>query len=362
MVDIPTGLRAIDGAWLTAALREAGHDAPAVISVAYEPMPGVVGAMGEIGILTLEYADTTDLPTHLVGKCPLDHEAARQFDAIMQYYRRETGFYRDMAESVPMRVPRPWVNLEDSDRHLLLIDYVDGAVCGDVLSGTDFAGIKRLVGDLAGLHGRFWMDPRLPELPWALDWRTPSFLAGIPLVQQTWPVVVAERADLFPPDLRRVCEATWVGDTQRWLGAFAARPWTFIHGDYELDNMLFVGDDVVVVDWQGCMRSFPGADLAWLLATSASEELVAREDELVEHYRLELLRAGGPAWSRDDVVEDMAWAMIYYVTGATIPSVQDYSQLGPQGERLHARFLAFLERCAAAAVRWDTAGRVGARL
>jgi hypothetical protein len=360
-VDIPSSLRAVDADWLVAALLDAGHECPAIRSLSYEPMPGVIGAMGEIGIFSLVYDEPCGLPSRLVGKCPLDHEAARQFNAIMQYYSREAGFYRDLAPEVPMQVPRCWANVSADGRNLLLIDFVDGRA-GDILEGSSFETMWRLVGDLAVLHGRYWLDERLTALPWMLDWRTPSFLAGVPLVRQSWAAIREGQPDAIPTDLARVCEATWLSDTETWLNAFAARPWTFVHGDYELDNLIFPEGDVIVVDWQGCLRSFPGFDLGWLLATSGSSETVAREDELLDHYRLTLADSGGPAWSRDDVVCDLAWAMMYYVPGMTLPLLQDYSQMGPQGQRLERRFRAFFTGCVAAALRWDTAGQLASRV
>ena len=148
MVEIPRSLRAIDGAWLTTALREAGHDAPAIDAVSLAPISGVVGSLGEIGVLSVTYAADTDLPQKLVGKCPLDHESARQYNQIMQYHRREAGFYDDVASTVPMRVPECFLNLQAGDDSLLLLEFIDDGVDGDVLIGTSFEAMERLVTDL----------------------------------------------------------------------------------------------------------------------------------------------------------------------------------------------------------------------
>lgn len=356
-MDIPTSLESIDAPWLENALREAGHDVPHITALSFEPMPGIVGALGEIGTFEVGYGEATNLPRRFVGKRPLDHDAAKIYNSIMQFYIREHGFYRDLADAVPMHVPKCWVNLSEDDRHFLLIDFVNGTK-GDILAGTSFAVMKLLVGDLAKLHGRYWLDERIKDFPWVLDWREPSMLTGVAILQQGWANVTTREPELVPADLKRACQTT-LDDVERWLAAYEERPWTFIHGDYELDNMLFCDDDViVVVDWQGCMRSFPGIDLGFLLASSATDETVSREDELLDHYRAELAAAGGPAWSPDDLVEDLAWGMIHYVRGMTLPYSQDYSALGAEGKRLEERFRTFMHRCVAAAVRWDTAARV----
>jgi hypothetical protein len=125
MPALPKSLTEIDPAWMTEALQDAGHDAPEVKDLEYEPMPGIIGTLGEVGIFTLDYAGDTHLPDKLLGKCPLDHDAARLYNQVMRYYRRETGFYRDLAHEVPMRVPRCWVNLSEEEQQVLLLEYVE---------------------------------------------------------------------------------------------------------------------------------------------------------------------------------------------------------------------------------------------
>ena len=47
---MPRSLRAIDADWLTDALREAGHDAPAVDAVSFEAMSGVIGGIARVRV------------------------------------------------------------------------------------------------------------------------------------------------------------------------------------------------------------------------------------------------------------------------------------------------------------------------
>lgn len=360
MVDVPVSLTQIDAAWLTGALAEAGH-AGTVTSLSYEPMPGNIGTLGEVGIFSVEYSGETALPDRFVGKCPLDHDAARLYNSVMRYYRRETGFYRDLAGEVPMRVPRCWVNLSEDERHILLLEYIGDATPGDLLAGTTTGKMKRLVGDMAAMHGRYWMDERVRGLDWMFLFTEPSLLLGFDVVGHTWPLANAEAPDLVPPDLAALIEGPYLTDVgrERWIAAYDARPWTLIHGDYELDNVLFLdGDDAVIIDWQGIMVGFPAMDLGFSLAVSASEETVAHERELLDHYRLVLAASGGPDWSHDQLMDDLAWSMLFFVAGQTVPFVQDYSTMGAQGERLRQRMVAMWRRCVEAAVRWETAARV----
>ena len=360
MAEIPTTLSEVEPAWLTAALRAEGHDVPDVTDVAYEPFPGNVGVLGEIGVLTVAYAGETDLPERFVGKCPLDDDTARVYNQVMRYYRREAGFYRDLADEVPMRVPRCYLNVGEGDQNLLLLEYLDDATPGDVLVGTSFDAMRRLIGDMARLHARYWLDERIRELDWMFTFPEPSLLMGFDVVKHTWPIAVEAEPDLVPDDLKALVEGPYLEEIprERWIETYDARPWTLIHGDYELENILFEGDEPVIVDWQGVMAAFPGMDLGFSLAISGTDETVERERELLDHYRAELAAAGGPEWSHDELVDDLAWAMMFFVPGQTAPFIQDFSAMGEQGERLERRMKASWRDIVAAAIRWETVERV----
>jgi hypothetical protein len=208
------------------------------------------------------------------------------------------------------------------------------------------------------MHGQYWMHPRLLTLPWMVDWSAPSYPMGIPLVQDAWAKFNDREPGMIPDDLRSVCDRTFVNDTLTWLMRFNERPWTFIHGDYELDNMLFVDDDIVVLDWQLSGKSFPGQDVAFFLTACATDETVAAERELLDAYRAALAAAGGPSWSHDDVIEDMAWSMLYWIVGDTVSATADQSGYGDKADRMERRFRKFMNGAIDGAMRWDVAGRL----
>jgi hypothetical protein len=361
VVEVPASLGEVDAAWMTAALRDAGHDDAEVTELTYEPLKGIVGALGEVGVFELRYARDAGLPAKLLGKCPLDNDSARLYNSIMRYYRRETGFYRDLAAEVPMRVPRCWVNLsDDADKHILLLEYFEDAIPGDVLAGTSFDKVLRLIGDMARMHGAHWMDQKASDLPWMFHFTEESLLFGFDVARATWPMALAAEPGLVPDDLAALVEGPYLSEVtpQQWIQAYNERPWTLVHGDYELENVLFAGDDIVVIDWQGVMVGFPAMDLGFTLAISGTDETVARERELMDHYRAVLAESGGPSWSHNELLDDLAWSMLFFAVGQTIPFMEDYASMGPQGDRLHQRMVAAWRGCVKAAIRWDTAGRV----
>ena len=363
MTEILDSLSAMTPQWLEEALTEAGHGPPPVSAVEVRPMDGFVGAMGEVGIVSVTYAGDTDLPAEFVAKCPLDAEFARQNASVMMSYQREAGFYAHMAAPVAARtgmsIPRCFVNLFDPETHAatLLMERVHPAGKGDILDGTTFDRMHTLVGDLARMHGAYWMDETLLEHDWLIDWSAPSLLLGIPRTQASWSNMREQYPQYHSDDIAAMVDI-FLADVEGWLGRFTRRPWTLIHQDYELDNILFRADGPVIVDWQSPMRSFPGMDLGWLLMASHNDETLAREPELLDHYRSELAAAGGPQWSADDLAEDLAWAAFFWVSVSHIPFMETV-QYGEEA-RAHRRFKAMFQGTIAAAERWSAAERMRA--
>ena len=364
MTEILNSLSAMTPQWLEEALTEAGHNPPPVSEVEVRPMDGFVGAMGEVGIVSAAYDGDTDLPAEFVAKCPLDNEFARQNAMVMLSYLRENGFYAHMATDVAARadmsIPRCFVNLFDPETHAatLLIERIHPAGKGDILDGTSFERMHTLVGDLARMHGAYWMDETLTEHDWLIDWSAPSLLLGIPRGQANWSNLREQYPNYHSDDLAAMVDV-FLADVPAWLGRFAQRPWTLVHQDYELDNILFRDDGPVIVDWQSPMRSFPGMDLAWLLMASHNDETLAREPELLEHYRRVLATSGGPQWSEDELAEDLAWAAFFWVSVSHIPFMETvpYQEL-----RIHHRFKAMMQGTIDAAERWGAAERMRAHL
>ena len=87
-------------------MHEAGHDHPGIADMVATPMPGIVGALGEVGIIEVDYRAPCSLPRSYVAKCLLDSDLARLYNQIMMPFIRESGFYRDLARDVKMRIPQ----------------------------------------------------------------------------------------------------------------------------------------------------------------------------------------------------------------------------------------------------------------
>lgn len=358
-MNLPASLTEIDAAWLQAALRNGGHEDLEIASVEITPLSGFTGVMGEVMTMDVTYGGSgSELPFSFIAKCPLDDELAALMNLVMQSYRREWGFYRDLAGRVPMAIPSCYVNEFDDEtgRAVLVLERVSGRP-GDIFAGTTAEEMATLLSLVAKMHGQFWMDPSLQELEWIFDWNSPPWSMGADMVREHWPALNAARPDMMSDGLRGAFERGWVTDIEGGLAQMAERPWTLAHCDYQLDNVIFRDDGPVIIDWQSPMRSFPGMDVAWIIATSECDEIIAEEQALLDGYRRDLAAAGGPNWSHDELVEDMCWSLNFSIPGMSIP-VNEQKDLPPGQDRQHDRIEALFARCITAGERWDYAARM----
>ena len=87
--------------------------------------------------------------------------------------------------------------------------------------------------------------------------------------------------------------------------SLAAAPWTLLHGDYRLDNVLFRSDDeIVVLDLQGVGAGRPAVDVAYFITTALTAEHRDEEEQLLRTYHDALVAAGISTYSFEQLVED----------------------------------------------------------
>ena len=358
VTNIPASLSALTSEWVNERLAAAGHDGE-VTSIEVRPLEGFSGIMGEVANVDLTYAGDTDLPETLFGKCPRDDERARRYNKVMNAYKREHGFYRDLAGRVPMTLARSFVNEydEESGRAVLLIEKIEGTA-GDILASPDIEMFNELIRQLGTMHGQYWGSDVFSSRDWAIDWSSPSLRSGIPILREDWPLMRQIWPDMGPVEILDFFERTWVYDTEVWLERIGERPWTMIHGDYEFDNIFFAADGPVILDWQTTMKSFPGGDMAWFLGVGATSESVAEEDALLDTYRAALAAAGGPDWSREELLNDAAASLQFHCTGAATALRGVIAGGGKPEDRSYRRFEKMVKGMMACAVRWNVLDRV----
>jgi aminoglycoside phosphotransferase (APT) family kinase protein len=87
--------------------------------------------------------------------------------------------------------------------------------------------------------------------------------------------------------------------------SLAAAPWTLIHGDFRLDNLLFrPNDEIVVLDLQGLSAGRPAVDVAYFITTALDAEHRDEEERLLRTYHDALVGAGVSTYSWEQLNED----------------------------------------------------------
>ena len=299
---------ALTPAWLTEALRSRGHDL-VVTAVASEQIG--TGQMGTAHRLHLTY-EGADGPPTLVAKLPAGDEETRR--AIAAGYRNEVGFYLHLVDTLDVSAPRCWYAAisDDALDFVLLLDDLAPRVPGVQADGCSLPQAEDAVRNLARLHASRWNDESLVELGFLgrRNQRNAKHLARM-LDESTEAFVARYRgAGLDGADaatLREVADVIVAWQLDR------PEPFTVIHGDYRLENLMFppAGDGVVAVDWQGVSLGLPGRDLAFFVSTSFEVDTRrAFEAQLVDGYHAELVAHGVDGYDRDRCLDDYRFGQL----------------------------------------------------
>lgn len=339
IVDDPAGLTAD---WLTGALAADGIEGT-VSDVVVAPLG--TGQMASCFTLDVTYA-AGDGPARLVAKLPSADPAVRA--AVASSYRTEVGFYRELAPRLRVAVPRCHLAsvTDDGTAFTLLLEDMAPAGPGDQVRGATPEAIRAAAIAAAGLHADSWCDETIRDL----DWLIPP----MSVLAEHIALVFGAGVDAFLAnrqlDERAADVLLRFGEQFEVWALGRSAPWSLVHNDYRLDNLLF-GDGpapgqhrVTVVDWQSLTTGPPLRDVAFLLGTGLDPTLRAEHERaIVRAYHEELEGFGvagydeARAW--DDYRHGLFQGLFICVMGEAFSAPT---------ERGRAMFTAMAERCVAA--------------
>lgn len=244
--------------------------------------------------LFIDYeGDPGAAPSTLVGKFPSPNPDSRAAGGSGAY-QAEVLFYLQVAPHLSLRVPDCFYGAlsEDGTIFTLLLEDMAPAQQGDQIAGASDAQLEAAVVNLAGLHAPLWNDPKLDTVSLAPLGLNADFT---PLMQGATPAFLERYADRLSEETKGVFRgfaegfAAWAesGPPDR----------TLVHGDYRLDNLLFLDSDgpdsVTTVDWQTISVGNGGRDLAYMLGNGCDpEQRRAAEPRLLEIYRATMAKLG----------------------------------------------------------------------
>ena len=326
--------------WFTGVLSGPGI----VNDVRTEEIGADIGFIGKVFRchLTWEDADgAPERPASVIVKMPTDNDVNFALGDAAQFYEREITIYRELRSELGVRVPEhlfsamdpdpvPWLErplmflidklplggvnrtldfllklgVRDKRRYILVIEDIVGARPPTQAAGGSLEDAHAALRVLAAWHAKNWrcsdLVERYPRV-WPMDRSHRVFQARYvknrpEFVKHTEGVVAPAMMTRLDKIQDRVPEIS---------ARLASEPWTLLHGDYRLDNVLFHPDgELVVLDLQAVLYGRPAVDVTYFITTALEPEHSTEEEALLRTYHEALVAHGIDEYSFDELVAD----------------------------------------------------------
>jgi hypothetical protein len=352
-VAIPSDVSEVTAKWLEEALRSGGKTAGGRIdSIDLSQIGEGIGVMGEIYRANIRYADGSG-PSSVVVKLPSRADANREQGISLGMYEAEVNFYTKCADRTVAFVPKAYFAAIESGtaNFVIVMEDMAGLTMVSQIEGMSDAQTIAAIESLAAVHASWWGKADDPAIAWA-----PSTVhERIQAFAQMWPALW----QMFQPNFGHMLSAEglalgeWI-TTNYWHACkeFSKAPWTMLHLDYRVDNLMFDRDRVAVIDWQSLGRGPAAYDLAYLLGGSVTVEARRQNEERWVNHYLGALSKGGVEYPAESFRRDYRLA---HVIGGTSTAVLTGATFDLGNERGKQLIASMAERHFAAAV--DLKGR-----
>ncbi len=337
---IPQRSEELTPEWLTEVL----DTGATVVGVRCEEIGVGVGFIGEVHRchLTWEPGDSAvDLPPSVIVKVPTQNSMNFSLGDSRGFYEREIVVYQTLRSTlgVPMPGyfygamdpdPAPWLQRplffllgrlpigginwmiaqlmkssgKSKRRYVLVIEDIADARPPTQHVGGSLDDTRRSLQVLAQFHAANWMRAdALESCPniWPIDILPKvgqaSYLRNRDqFVERFGPALSDGMLDRLDAIQERI---------PALYASLAAEPWTLLHGDFRLDNILFrPNGDTIVLDFQGLLTGRPAFDVAYFITTALTAEHREEEERLLRTYHDALVAAGELSYSWEQLVRD----------------------------------------------------------
>lgn len=315
-MQLPISLEEITASWLSQALSER-YPGTRVSAVTVDDAH--VGTTGR-ALIRLQYDDHPGLPEHMFVKLPPTDELQRQFVVEVGMGRREAGFYRELAESLPIATPRCFYADSNAvgDRYIMLLEDLEERGCSfrNATENYSLDYLRSVLAAFARLHAMFWNSDRFDaDLSWL---QPPEFHPMGPILVQR---ALEQYGASMPPVFTSLGEL-YVERASEIHALWNRGVPTLVHGDCHDGNLYFDPQfngaggpgflDWALVSRTSCMR-----DVAYFLAgTPTPEHRHQHQDELLDFYFQALQEAGVTGLDPVALRREYRWHVAYVWVGA----------------------------------------------
>lgn len=231
-----------------------------------------IGQLGEFALL--ETTRVSGKKTNIFAKLQTQTEDMDNLAKDYQFYLREVRFYQNLAKDIDVKTPKAYFAEYDpeSERVILLLEYMDGWYNPDQVKGATEKEIKVAIEGLIPISTQFWGT--IKDIDWVPDMKVDYMLKIIDDMRD-YQSEFLNRYDHVMTDSRKEDLAKIVDFYPNFPDLFTEGELTLNHWDYRVENLFFTPavDDVTVIDWQLMMAHLPGWDLAYLLFTNIQVDL-----------------------------------------------------------------------------------------
>lgn len=351
-IDFPISIDLLTADWLTDTLRAGGTIGAdtSVASISPSPLGEGMGMLSDISRVAVTYDGPNPGPSSIIAKFTTATEANRGVAMHFQMHMREVRFFRDIAPRLDIAVPAHYGAFVDeaSCESVLLLEDLATYRAGDQVLGCDAAEAGRIIDEIVPLHAAFWGKVDDPALDWVMSVASDLQNGGISGgTQAGWEPMLSTFGHVVPESVREAGPRLLAGfsDAYRKLGDGVQ---TLVHGDVRLDNIMFGDGDsarpVLLIDWQGFMKTKGMQDVAYLLTQNLhTSDRRAHTDALLDRY-LAGLAAHGVSYDRDEAWADYRQCSLGMFGYAVVIA----GTLDPSNERGVQFMTALVERACAA--------------
>eukprot|EP01126_Amoeba_proteus_P019381 TRINITY_DN1998_c0_g1_i5.p1 TRINITY_DN1998_c0_g1~~TRINITY_DN1998_c0_g1_i5.p1 ORF type:complete len:253 (+),score=55.66 TRINITY_DN1998_c0_g1_i5:21-779(+) len=192
---------------------------------------------------------------------------------------------------------------------------------GDAVQGCSKEIALKVAEYYAHLHSCFWNSKILAESEFTL---ISEHINKLEVCMQYWKV----SGDKFKESIHDIgispdiLEAVDKFEPSKVIQKLRDSPWTIIHGDPHLNNMLFCSHEPILVDWQLVEKSKGARDIVSFLIYSLSTEVGpdAHQNfwDVLKHYHSSLILGGVTDYSWEDFQNDVIPCVLEVLVFANI--------------------------------------------